>query len=213
MKLFQKNKKVFIFILSIVFIFLVVSILLSTSKSKIGILGNLNDLDSLVMPPNIVEAISPGMNDKLNSGIPAKLRIPKINIDADVIQVALTSGGFMDAPSGPDEVGWYNLGPYPGEIGNAVIDGHSGWKGGKKAVFDDLYKLSIGDKVYVESDGGVLTTFTVKKISKYTPNADAKDVFISTDGKIHLNLITCTGFWNNILKSHSSRLVVFTDKE
>ena len=188
-------------------------ILLYTSNPKIGILGNLDDLDRLLVPPPTAEALSLESNNKSDFGIPVKFKIPKINIDANVEQVALTKDGFMDAPKGPDEVGWYNLGPYPGEIGNAVIDGHSGWKGGKKAVFDDLYKLSIGDQIYVESENNVFTTFVVKKISTYSPNADATDVFVSSDGKEHLNLITCTGFWDNILKSHSSRLVVFTDEE
>lgn len=144
---------------------------------------------------------------------PVRLKIPVINIDANVEQVALTSDGLMDAPKGPSEVGWYSLGPRPGEIGNAVMDGHSGWKGGIKAVFDDLYKLEIGDKIYIESEDNVFTTFVVKKISKYSPDTDATNVFISNDGKSHLNLITCTGFWDNILKSHSSRLVIFADKE
>jgi hypothetical protein len=48
---------------------------------------------------------------------------------------------------------------------------------------------------------------------KYDPNISATDVFISSDKKSHLNLITCTGTWDSILKSHSSRLIVFTDKE
>ena len=203
MELFKKHKKAFISILSIAFIFLIVGIFLFASKTN----------NSLVIPPSIAEATSLDINNKLNLSVPIKLKIPQINIDANVEQVALTSGGFMNAPEGPSEVGWYSLGPRPGEVGNAVIDGHSGWKDGKKAVFDNLYKLKIGDKVSVESSTGVITTFVVKKISKYSPNADATNVFISTDDKAHLNLITCTGFWDNILKSHSSRLVVFTDKE
>ena len=152
-------------------------------------------------------------NGKMNSLLLMRLKIPSINVDAPILSVGLTRDGAMDVPKGPAEVAWYNLGPRPGEPGNAVIDGHSGWKNNMPAVFDNLYKLQKGDKIYVENDTGVITTFIVREIRKYDPNADASDVFISNDGKSHLNLITCTGFWNKIWKTHSDRLVVFTDKE
>jgi len=48
----------------------------------------------------------------------------------------------MDVPKGLNNIGWFNLGPRPGENGNAVIDGHYGvWKNGKGAVFNNLHKL------------------------------------------------------------------------
>jgi len=52
----------------------------------------------------------------------------------------------------------------------------------------------------------------VRESQKYQPKADASNIFGSNDDKSHLNLITCTGFWNRILKSRSERLVVFADK-
>ena len=142
-----------------------------------------------------------------------RIEIPKISINAVVESVGLTPDGAMDAPKGPSNVGWFSLGPRPGETGSAVIDGHSGWKNHIPAVFDNLYKLSKGDKVYIQDPKGATVAFVVREIESYKPNQDASDVFISSDGKGHLNLITCTGFWNKILKSHSNRLVVFTDME
>lgn len=145
---------------------------------------------------------------------PARLKIPGINVDAVVESVGLTSGGAMDMPKNPDEVAWFNLGTRPGENGSAVIDGHYGtWKNGQGSVFDNLYKLRPGDKVYIEDDGGATATFVVRESRSYDPNAEAVDVFSSSDGKSHLNLITCEGTWNKNSKSYSQRLVVFTDKE
>lgn len=152
------------------------------------------------------------LQEKAISLLPIHLKIPTINVDADFEYVGLTRDGAMDAPKGPAPVGWYSLGPRPGDIGSAVIDGHSGWKNNIPAVFDNLYKLKKGDEIYIENDTGVTTTFIVREIRKYDPNADASDVFISNDGKSHLNLITCTGIWNETTKSRSERLVVFTDK-
>ena len=146
-------------------------------------------------------------------GLPLKLKIPKIKVNSTIESVGLTKDGAVDSPVGPANTGWYKLGPRPGEIGSSIIDGHSGWKDGIPAVFDDLYKIKIGDKVYIESQKGIKTTFVVRKIMKYDPSATATDVFVSTDKKVHLNLITCTGTWDSVSRSHSSRLVVFTDKE
>lgn len=144
---------------------------------------------------------------------PIRLRIPKINIDAAVEHVGLTSHGTMDVPKGPADVAWFDLGPRPGEDGNAVIAGHEGWKNGIPAVFDNLYKLQKGDELYVEDEKGAITTFVVREVRMYGENEDASVVFGSSDGKAHLNLITCEGIWNAAQKSYSNRLVVFTDKE
>ncbi|HEY5589299.1 MAG TPA: class F sortase [Candidatus Paceibacterota bacterium] len=150
---------------------------------------------------------------KVNSSLPVRLKIPIIKVDSIVEYVGLTQDGAVDVPKGPNNSAWFDLSPRPGEIGSSIISGHSGWKNGIPAVFDNLYKLKIGDKIYIENDKKESITFVVRKIKRYNPKVDATDVFISKDGKSHLNLITCTGIWNIFSKSHSERLVVFADKE
>ncbi|MDP2708541.1 MAG: class F sortase [bacterium] len=145
---------------------------------------------------------------------PIRLKIPKINIDAAVEYVGLTSQGAMDVPKDSSDVAWFELGARPGDNGSAVITGHYGrWKNGKGSVFDDLNKLSEGDRLYIEDEKGATITFVVREKRRYYPDADAKDVFSSNDGKSHLNLITCDGVWDKAAKSYSKRLIVFTDKE
>src|SRR3989344_2367854 len=146
-------------------------------------------------------------------GLPVRLKIPSINVDAPFEYVGLTSGGAMDVPEERHNVAWFNLGSRPGENGSAVIAGHYGWKNGKASAFDNLYKLRKGDKIYVEDDKGVIFSFVVRESRRYDPNADASDVFGSPDGKAHLNLITCEGVWDKVSKTYSKRLVVFTDLE
>jgi LPXTG-site transpeptidase (sortase) family protein len=98
--------------------------------------------------------------------------------------------------------------------GSAVIDGHYGfWENGKSAVFNDLNKLKKGDEIYVEDEKGNTVIFVGRKIAIYNPDEDASNVFASSDGKAHLNLITCEGAWIKDLKTYSNRLVVFTDKK
>lgn len=144
---------------------------------------------------------------------PVRLKIPVINVDASIEYVGLTSAGAMDVPKGPSDVAWFDLGPRPGEDGSAVISGHYGWKNNIPAVFDYLSKLQKGDQLYIEDENGVVTTFVVRDSRSYGERADATDVFNSSDGKAHLNLVTCEGVWNKLTKSYSKRLVVFTDRE
>lgn len=144
------------------------------------------------------------------TGLPVRLKIPKINVDADIEKVGLTSGGAMDAPKSPDVTGWYSEGARPGESGSAVIDGHLDWTGGTAGVFYHLRDLSKGDKLYVENDKGVSITFVVQDVRSFDPGADASEVFNKKDGT-HLNLITCDGVWNEAKKSYTKRMVIFAD--
>lgn len=143
-----------------------------------------------------------------------RLKIPNISIDASIDSVGVTFDGAVDAPKGPTNVAWFNLGPRPGDIGSAVITGHYGtWKNGGGSVFDDLNKLIPGDKIYVEDEKGIIITFVVRELRTYGQDEYAPGVFNSDDGKAHLNLITCKGDWIESQKTYSNRLVVFTDKE
>src|SRR5947209_11124825 len=82
-------------------------------------------------------------------GLPVRLRIPAIEVDAEVEQVGLTPDEAMDVPRDPHHVAWYNLGPRPGEWGNAVIDGHVDYHGIGPVVFWRLHELQAGDELIV----------------------------------------------------------------
>lgn len=180
---------------------------------SLGFIFHFTYKNSIESNSGILTASANALSEQGKVDLSVRLKIPIINVNATVEYVGLNSDGSMDAPEGPASVGWYMLGPKPGEVGYSVIAGHSGWKDGIPAVFDDLYKLKIGDKVYVENNSGTTITFVVREIKKYDPESDASNVFVSTDGRSHLNLITCTGIWDEITKSRSERLVVFADRE
>jgi len=151
--------------------------------------------------------------EQTSFGLPVRLNIPSINVNAPVEYVGLTLDGEMDVPKERANVAWFDLGLRPGENGSAVIAGHYGWKNGKASVFDNLYKLRKGDKLYIEDERGIIISFVVRESRRYDPDDDAPDVFDSSDEKSHLNLITCEGVWDKVSKTYSKRLVIFTDKE
>ena len=146
-------------------------------------------------------------------GKPTRLKIPIINVNAQIDEMGITPDGAMEAPEGPKNVGWFKFGAVPGDKGSAVIAGHFGrWKSGGGSVFDNLNKLKEGDKIYVEDEKGATASFVVRGFRTYGKDEAATDVFSSVDGKARLNLVTCEGIWDKDLKTYSNRFVVFADK-
>ncbi|MDR3519467.1 MAG: sortase [Candidatus Pacebacteria bacterium] len=143
-------------------------------------------------------------------GLPVRLEIPSISVDSFIEDAYITPEGAMEVPSGTVDVAWFALGPHPGQVGSAVIGGHFGIENGVPFVFYNLSKLKVGDNVYVIDDEGNTITFVVNSTSLFKANADATTVFTSTDGKAHLNIITCEGIWNAIAGEYPDRTVVFT---
>jgi LPXTG-site transpeptidase (sortase) family protein len=150
---------------------------------------------------------------QLDPGLPIRLKIPKIKVDAAVEYVGVTPKGAMDIPKLPSNVAWFNLGSRPGEVGNAVIAGHVNWYNGAKSVFANLHKIKLGDKIFIKDDKGAEVSFIVRKVRIFGLEDDTSEVFISNDDKSHLNLITCIGVWNKKTKQYSQRLVVFAERE
>jgi hypothetical protein len=146
---------------------------------------------------------------------PKRLVIPRIGINALVESVSVLSNGNLATPDRDpwDEVGWYQLGPRPGEEGSAVIDGHLDRPGGFPAVFWKLREMHIGDEVIVVDRHGNTLRFRTTHIAFYSPeDAPLQEIFGSRGG-IFLNLITCAGDWIPSQHQTSLRLVVFTSLE
>ena len=143
---------------------------------------------------------------------PVRLVIPAITINAPVEWIGTQSNGDLATPTqNPwEDVGWYNLGPHPGERGSAVIDGHLDRPGGLPAVFWRLRDLHVGDEVLVMNTSGNTLRFQVTRIALYTAQeAPIQDIFGNWGG-IYLNLITCAGDWIPSQHQTNQRLVVYT---
>ena len=141
--------------------------------------------------------------------IPLRIKIPSIGVDAPIKPVGLTRQNSMEAPDKPMETAWFKLGASPGQKGSSVIAGHRGWRVGP-AIFDNLYKIKIDDKVYVEDEHGETRAFVVRKMQVYEANELVPEVWNKIDAA-YLNLITCSGKWNILTGTSDKRLVVFTE--
>lgn len=166
------------------------------------------------VPPRVPKLPKTGLPPVAQSmvALPAVLRIPVIAVDALIEKVGLTKDGSMAIPKDPLHLGWYAMGPRPGQTGSAVIAGHLNWLGGADGVLMDLHKVKPGDTFAVEDADGQLVHFVVRETKLYDADADGTEVFVSTDGKAHLNIVTCAGVWRKTDQQYTKRLVVFTDK-
>lgn len=149
---------------------------------------------------------------------PVTLRIDSLHIDAPVLNVGETADGRMDAPVSTaikspywTSVFWYQPGPAPGQVGNAVIAGHVDRVGGDPAIFWYLGSLQTGDSIVIVTQAKKQLHFVVTKVVRYAASAPGQQVLNSVFGPTsgrHLNLITCSGVWTG--NGYDERLVVFT---
>jgi len=140
------------------------------------------------------------------AALPTRLLVPAIGVDAQVEAVGLDAQGRMATPSGASTVAWYQPGPTPGEVGNAVIAGHLDWTTGP-AVFWRLGTLHPGDDVTVVRANGSQAHFIVDGTSMMSYNAPTDGLF-TRDGPPSLTLITCAGAWDRQRGTYLQRLVV-----
>jgi len=162
------------------------------------------------IPANLSDTPSPWQ--------PTLLGIPALQINTHVMGVGSTPDGVMDTPvskalNSPywTNVFWYNLGPAPGQAGNAVIAGHVDRVGGDPAIFWSLSTLKPGDKIFVTPLKGSQLQFVVTHVVRFPANAPSDDVLNAVFGpstEHNLNLITCSGVWTG--HGYDERLVVFT---
>jgi LPXTG-site transpeptidase (sortase) family protein len=178
----------------------------STSVSEVSEIGA-----SRIINANAMSKALPveKMDSVLN---PVRLIIPAIAINASVEDVGAQANADLATPSQNPwvDVGWYNLGPRPGERGSAVIDGHLDRPGGFPAVFWYLRDLHVGDEVLVKNSSEKTLRFQVTRIELYAPqDAPIQDIFGNSGGTF-LNLITCAGDWIPSQHQTNLRLVVYT---
>jgi sortase (surface protein transpeptidase) len=139
---------------------------------------------------------------------PAVLRIPKIGLRADVVELGLNPDGAIQPPGAPTVVGWFASGPSPGDPGPAVILGHLDSDRGP-AVFWHLSRLRPGDTVVVSRSDGSVARFRVTRVARFArssfPNAEVYGPTLDPE----LRLITCGGWFNAITRQYADNTVVF----
>jgi LPXTG-site transpeptidase (sortase) family protein len=142
---------------------------------------------------------------------PVRLVIPSVHLDTMVRSVGILPDGSMEIP-GYQTVGWFAVGPAPGEKGASVLVGHVSWKG-NKGVFYDLKNLRKGDTLYVYNMGGDFAEFEVDEVETVLKTElPTEKIWNKTDESV-IRLVTCGGEFDKTTKHYVANVIVYAHLE
>ncbi|MDX1765548.1 MAG: class F sortase [Candidatus Saccharimonadales bacterium] len=140
---------------------------------------------------------------------PTRIIADSISLDASITTVGKEDDGTLGTPPFTEDIaGWYKLGPSPGELGPAIINGHVGTYRGW-SVFKDLHKLGPGDEISIKRKDNTTVQFVVTKVDQYDINNFPTDNVYSDIDHAGLRLITCGGTFDSSSKRYSHNTVVY----
>jgi LPXTG-site transpeptidase (sortase) family protein len=144
---------------------------------------------------------------------PKQLRIPTLDVDANIHPVNTDHEGIIGAPANAWDVGWYSKSSMPGQKGTLLLDGHVNDLLNSPGVFAQLHTLQRDDDISIERGDG--TTFRYHVVStERIPLAQLsmKEILQTSDNKERLVIITCGGAYDVKAGTYSDRVVVFAER-
>lgn len=146
----------------------------------------------------------------LPRSIPTKLRVPAINAESSLIQLGLNPDQTVQVPSvhTPQQAGWYDQSPTPGELGPAVILGHVDGDG-MEGIFFHLHELKPGDQIFVDRQDGKTATFVVNQVDSVPKSDFPTDKVYGNTPDAELRLITCGGVFDKSAHSYENNIIVY----
>jgi hypothetical protein len=164
---------------------------------------------SLLQPAVLRPVAAPALSAPAPSRAapPTSLRVPALGLSVPLSGLGLQDDGTVEVPADPDDVGWFQLGPPPGQPGSAVLLGHVDSRRGP-GVFFRLHTLRAGDTVAVELDDGATARFAVTSVATYPKDEFPGELVYGGQGASTLQLVTCGGDFDREARSYLSNVVV-----
>ena len=152
-----------------------------------------------IPPPRSTRATSaPAGNDIgtfLDASEPSSIEIPSIGVRSTTfVPLHVQGDGTISVPGTAQEVGLYDDGPTPGQLGPAVVAAHVDTPSGVPGVFFELGKVKAGDVVRVSRRDGTHLTFRVDRVAAYPKAQFPTELVYKGDfTKSEIRLVTCGG--------------------
>jgi len=144
---------------------------------------------------------------------PRAIYIDKLGVSARLLPVGVNPNGNMQAPLNIFDAGWYTGSSTPTQPGAVVVNAHASGPT-RQGLFAYIETLGKGDTIAIET--GDKKRHTYKVVSKQTVSrhkVDMKKLMLphgtATEG---LNLMTCTGKWEQSAQTYSERVIVYTER-
>lgn len=158
---------------------------------------------------NSSKASKPDLGPFLPASRPTALDIPSIGVrSTNFVDLRVGSNGSLDVPGNANEVGFYNDGPSPGQVGPAVLAAHVDSTKGP-GIFYRLGAVKPGAKVHVTRQDGSVATFAVDMVATYPKDHFPSETVYNGDyKKSEIRLVTCGGTFDRV-KHYLDNVVVF----
>lgn len=146
--------------------------------------------------------------------IPLRIYFIEDEVMCDIVPVGrIEEGdrkGQMDTVEDADLSAWYKDGPSPGEVGNALLNGHKSLNG-KIGRFSVLWSMEKGDLIAIALDTGAVHYFAVTSVDFYPYNDVPKEVMDMESETPRITLITCYGEFDSKIGTSVQRCVVVAE--
>ncbi|RIV36577.1 class F sortase [Micromonospora radicis] len=147
----------------------------------------------------------------LARAVPTAISIPRIGVDAQIMPLGTNPDGTVQVPPLDQALlaGWYEPGPSPGEVGNAVIVGHVDSAAIGPAVFFSLGALQPGDVITVSRADGQPANFQVDSVASYPKDAFPTEQVYGPSDRPGLRVVTCGGQFDEATGDYPDNVIVF----
>lgn len=151
------------------------------------------------------------------AGVPARLVIPALGVDAPFEQIGLDRAAPPDAegrrplgnPTDRTKAGWYADGPRPGTgVGTVLTNGHT--YRDNSAIFreDFAERIEVGQLIHVRQRNGSTCSYRVDRVwrevnaAREYPRIVVSERLYDFEGPERLFLTTCGGSWNSLTQNY-----------
>ena len=155
--------------------------------------------------PSPVSDTAPPITVAMEAPDPQAISIPVLEVSSTLVPLGLTADGQHEVPplSQPEQAGWFQPGPEPGESGPAIVLGHVNGNG-HPGVFANLHQMKPGDTVTIDG-----LTFVVYEVMQAPKDAFPADRVYGETGAPELRLITCGGAFDRASGNYLSNIIAF----
>ncbi|NUP78868.1 MAG: class F sortase [Nonomuraea sp.] len=108
--------------------------------------------------------------------------------------LSIQRDGTLSVPGTAQEVGLYDAGPTPGQLGPAVLAAHVDTPAGVPGIFANLRQVKTGDLVKISRQDGTHLSFTVDRVDSFRKTQfPTHQVYDGDFTHAEIRLVTCGG--------------------
>lgn len=155
-------------------------------------------------------ATSGSIGQFLPASEPTSIDIPSIGVHSThFVPLSTQPNGTISVPATAQEVGLYDAGPTPGQLGPAVLAAHVDTPAGVPGIFAELKHVKPGDQVRIGRQDGSRLTFTVDWVAAYRKTQFPTSLVYDGDfTQAEIRLVTCGGPTDN-RNEYRDNVIVF----